>query len=144
MMKRIKNFLKVLLFFSLVSFFVHFYISFFSSELCSWNTGVVFGLVDFLDPFLLSAVLFFFLAFVIFTLWKSYKYYWELLAILALSSLGNIIDRVIFGGVCDYIHVKIFLNFPVFNLNDIFISIALFLILFIIFYETICCKKKTE
>lgn len=140
-MKRIKNFLKVLLFLSLVAFFVHFYLSFFLTELCSWNRGIIFGLVDFLTPFLLSMILFFFLTFVVFVLWQSYKYYWELLAVLFFSSLGNIIDRVIFGEVCDYIHIKFFFNFPVFNLNDIFISIALILILFIIFYETIYCKK---
>jgi signal peptidase II len=48
------------------------------------------------------------------------------------GATGNLIDRVIYGYVIDFIEVKIFnYNFPIFNLADSFIVIAFILLLII-------------
>lgn len=143
-MEKIKILLKPLLFLSVVSFFSHLYISFFAGEVCFWNRGIIFGLVDFLNPYLLSFFLLLFLAFAIYILYKPYSKYWELFVILGLSSFGNIFDRFFHGGVCDYIDIKIFFDFPIFNLNDIFISTALIIILLIVLYDALSSEKGIE
>ena len=44
--------------------------------------------------------------------------------------LGNLIDRIIYGKVVDYLDFKIFnYNFPIFNLADIFICISVFMLI---------------
>ena len=43
-------------------------------------------------------------------------------AILIAGTIGNLIDRFIYGGVRDFINIKIF-NFPIFNFADIMLSI---------------------
>ncbi len=143
-MGKIKIFLKFLLFFSILSSLLHLYVSFFAQEFCFWNKGIIFGIADFLDPYLLSLFLTLFLIFAIYALWKPYPKYWEVFAVLGISSFTNILDRLVHGGVCDYIDIKIFLNFPIFNLNDIFISTALIIILLMILYDTAFGKGGGE
>lgn len=141
-MLKIKIFLKTLLLLAIVSSFLHFRISSFSPEICFWNTGIIFGLFDFLDQNLLSLILISFLSFMLFIFLKQYSEYWEIFVVLAISSLSNVLDRILHGGVCDYIDINIFFNFPIFNLNDIFISIALIIILVIVFYDSIYNKGE--
>jgi len=106
--------------------------------------GVIFGIADFLNSYFLSFFLLFFLLFAIYILWRPYSKYWEILVVLGISSFTNILDRFVHGGVCDYIDIKIFFNFPIFNLNDIFISTALIIILLIILYDTAFSKEGRE
>ena len=50
------------------------------------------------------------------------------------GAVGNMIDRVILGYVVDFIDFRI-INFPVFNVADIFVVIgAIILVIFYIFY----------
>ena len=42
--------------------------------------------------------------------------------------LGNLIDRIIFGHVRDFIDIA-FINFPVFNMSDIFITVGVIMLL---------------
>ena len=56
-----------------------------------------------------------------------------LLPIIAAGAIGNMIDRLMNGFVVDFVYLKI-INFPIFNLADIFVSwSAVLLILFMIF-----------
>ena len=48
------------------------------------------------------------------------------------GTLGNGIDRVLKGYVIDFINLN-FINFPIFNIADIFINIGFFLLLYKIF-----------
>lgn len=50
------------------------------------------------------------------------------LALLLGGGLGNLIDRVLFGSVTDYIRV-LFVDFPVFNLADICITLSVGMLL---------------
>ncbi len=138
-MKKIKISLKLLLFLSLMSFLTHLYISFFQTDICFWNAGVIFGLGDFLNPYVLSSFLLLFLSFALYMLLKQYPKYWEVLCILALSSFANILDRFLHGAVCDYLQV---FNFPVFNLNDIFIIMSLLIILTLGIYDSTHSEKN--
>ena len=143
-MGRIKTFSKFLLFFSILSLFLHLYISLFANEYCFWNEGIILGLGDFIDSGTLVLLMGFILIFTVYILSNSYKGYWEFLVILIVSSVGNIFDRFFHGGVCDYIKIKLFIDFPIFNLNDIFISTSLLFILIIILHESAYCKKNGE
>ncbi len=140
-MEKVKLLLKILLPLSIISSLFHLYISFFLNDLCFWNKGIIFGLADFLNPYTLSSFLFVFLLLVITVFWKMFSIYREVFYILAIPSLTNILDRLMHGGVCDYINIKVFFNFPIFNLNDIFISIALIIILFVVLYDSTYSEK---
>lgn len=51
------------------------------------------------------------------------------LGVLAGGGLGNLADRIVFGGVTDYIRL-LFLPFPVFNLADICITCSILYLVF--------------
>lgn len=52
---------------------------------------------------------------------------------------GNLLDRIIYGYVIDYISVNIFnYDFPVFNLADVFIVVSVLLIVIKGIKETLC------
>ena len=83
------------------------------------NTGVGFGLFKGYNLiFILVALLFLFLL---------YKYKEEMnkfsLVLLTSGVLGNLTDRILYGGVTDFIA---FSFFPTFNLADAYITIAVF------------------
>ncbi len=57
------------------------------------------------------------------------------LALIFAGALGNGIDRIIRGYVVDFIETA-FMNFPVFNIADISITIgAVLLVIYVIFYD---------
>ena len=53
------------------------------------------------------------------------------LAMLFGGGIGNLIDRVLFGKVTDYISLS-FIEFPVFNLADIFITVSVFALMLLL------------
>lgn len=55
-----------------------------------------------------------------------------LIAVLAAGAVGNLIDRILYGYVIDFLCVR-FISFPVFNAADIFVTLSVvFLFLFLI------------
>lgn len=105
------------------------------------NTGAAFGLFEG------SSFVLFILALLIVVIIAFYvllnKFYMKdshinLLAVLCAGILGNAVERFMLGYVIDYIKIKSF-DFPVFNINDIMISVSAFILIigFII-------KKKDE
>ena len=58
------------------------------------------------------------------------------------GTVGNLIDRILFGGVRDFIYLK-FIDFAIFNIADMAVSFgAGFLCFFIIYYEWQNYKKE--
>jgi signal peptidase II len=98
------------------------------------NTGVAWGIHL---PFLIIslAIAGIFLAFFHFykkQLAQSISY----LAMIFAGGISNLIDRLFFGCVIDFIDIKIF-NYPLFNLADVFIVIGAI----IISYQILMSKK---
>ena len=62
---------------------------------------------------------------------------WIAVSFFLAGALGNLIDRLIFGGVRDFINIGIF-NFPIFNVADIFLNIGIILLL----RQTFILEKK--
>ncbi|MDE7325335.1 MAG: signal peptidase II [Lachnospiraceae bacterium] len=102
------------------------------------NRGAVWGIFQNKTTFLilLTAAIFVVVLFLYFKLpaKKRYNPARLLLVFIAAGGLGNIIDRILFGYVTDFIRFD-FINFPVFNVADMYITvcevIALVLVLFV-------------
>lgn len=96
---------------------LHLVISNTFSTLCLYNSGVGFGL---LPEFGQAAFFIGILALVIIAIFvkRSQRLY---LLILGLAGLSNGLDRVVHGGVCDYIALPFLYTF---NLNDVLIVIS--------------------
>ena len=56
--------------------------------------------------------------------------------------IGNLIDRIIYGYVIDFLSFKIInYNFPIFNVADIFITLGTFMFLIRMVRSDLKCKK---
>lgn len=56
--------------------------------------------------------------------------------------IGNLIDRIVYGYVIDFLSFKIInYNFPVFNVADIFITLGTFMFLIRMVRSDLKCKK---
>jgi signal peptidase II len=65
---------------------------------------------------------------------KPYNYIRAGLVIVAAGATGNGIDRLFNGFVVDFLHLR-FINFPVFNIADIYVSVgAVFLAVVALFF----------
>ena len=59
------------------------------------------------------------------------------------GGLGNLIDRIVFGGVTDYVRV-LFLDFPVFNLADICITCSVFVLIMLLLVNRLEERESYE
>lgn len=65
--------------------------------------------------------------------WRNMVFLLYLLVFLASGAIGNLIDRIVRGYVIDFIYVQL-IQFPVFNLADIFVTgTAFVLVIYFIF-----------
>ncbi len=101
------------------------------------NRGAVWGIFQGKKMFLilLTAVIFFAVLLIYFKLPMDGRYNPAriVLVFIAAGGLGNLIDRVIFGYVTDFIRFD-FIDFPVFNVADIYITVCEVLALFLVFF----------
>ena len=68
------------------------------------------------------------------------NYYIVIYSMLIAGIIGNMIDRILYGYVIDYLSFNIFgYSFPVFNLADTFIVVS---IIMLIIYEGVVIKCK--
>ena len=107
------------------------------------NTGAAFSLFsDKTDSLSILTVLF--LAVMVFLLLKktfSSKFLNASLLLVIAGGLGNLIDRLCYGYVIDFIE-PLFVNFAVFNFADCCITVGAFMIIAYEIYEIISERKK--
>ena len=127
---------------------------FFGSEIYSskflnielyWNTGIAFGLFSFSENYLYNLLTFVIVIVIMIVIFmiaisKDFKKY-PLLMILG-GALGNLVDRIFFKAVPDFIdfHIQNF-HWFIFNVADIFISLG---IIFMILLEIIANNKNYD
>ena len=93
------------------------------------NEGAAFSIMYGLR-YILIAISIAFLVLIIYYMYKKKKYNIEFALIIG-GLLGNLIDRIVFGYVIDYIGVIIFkYYFPIFNIADALIVIGAIILLF--------------
>jgi len=98
-----------------------------------WNKGVSFGMFNNL-PFgkiILSLITLVIAIFVLYLLWKSKtKYSMIYLSLVIGGAIGNLIDRIRFGAVADFLdfHFAQY-HWPAFNIADSIVCIGVFMIL---------------
>lgn len=92
------------------------------------NRGGIFGIYpDGKIFFIILSIIALILIFIFLLKYQINSYFLIFLISLIFSGIvGNLIDRIIYGYVIDFISVK---NFPVFNLSDSYITIGVILIL---------------
>ena len=107
------------------------------------NTGVAFSMFEgmqilFVIVAAIASVLFVYL--IISKKWLTSKLEKISVALVLAGTIGNLIDRIVFNGVRDFIYLK-FINFAIFNVADMAITIgAILLCVAIIFLR----KPKEE
>ncbi|MBQ1281763.1 MAG: signal peptidase II [Oscillospiraceae bacterium] len=109
------------------------------------NTGAAFSILQGQRTFFLILTALF-LAGMIFCLVKKIfpKPYFWFLAVITGGAIGNLIDRMRFAFVVDMIEVE-FINFPVFNVADIFITCgAVLLVVYALFFDKSDKKENTD
>lgn len=101
------------------------------------NKGVAFGLLQNQETlFLFVGIIF--LSVICYTLYKApykkkYAVLHVLLTFLAAGAIGNMIDRIRLGYVVDFIYF-VSINFPIFNVADIFVTVATVIIFFLFLF----------
>ena len=64
---------------------------------------------------------------------KKYNMFHIALAMMMSGALSNLADRLMHGFVIDFIYFKA-IQFPIFNLADVFVTIAAIILLFLFFF----------
>lgn len=107
------------------------------------NDGAIWGILSGQTwLFILIMVLFLaVLGVMIWRKWLTKKFEWLCLAFIAGGGIGNMIDRLVSGSVTDMIKFD-FVEFPVFNVADCFITVGcVALLVYILFFDR---EKKHE
>ena len=102
------------------------------------NTGAAFSILSGKTFFLILLTFFLLGAIYIFANREMYLTKGARLALACVlgGGVGNLLDRVLFGGVTDYICLR-FIDFPVFNLADMGITISVAVLLILLFTDTL-------
>jgi len=102
------------------------------------NSGAAFGIMqDHLWIFVCTAILFLFIAAIVYWKLPRIKRYLPLHSIvicITAGALGNVIDRIRLRYVVDFIYFSL-IDFPVFNVADIYVTVSsIILVLLVVFY----------
>ena len=102
------------------------------------NRGAAWGLMEGWKLFFIIITIIMFLAvlfiFIITPFEKKYCSLRTILVVLGAGAIGNLIDRVMNGYVHDFIYFEI-INFPVFNVADICVTISMFVLIFLVIFK---------
>lgn len=101
------------------------------------NTGAAWGLFEGARIFFLIVTIMIFILIVLFIIRIPFSKRMIPLLIDAIllgsGAVGNFIDRIMLGYVRDFIYFK-FIDFPVFNMADVYVTIGICLFVFLIFF----------
>lgn len=101
------------------------------------NAGAIWGILQG-KTWLFVVVMILFLAILGVMIWRKWltkKFEWVCLAFIAGGGIGNMIDRLAYGKVTDMIKFD-FVEFPVFNVADCFITVGCAaLLVYILFFD---------
>ena len=109
------------------------------------NTGAGFSILSGKTWFLILLSAIFLVAYVTFDiLFKRNSVLYEIAsACIIAGAIGNLIDRVAFGYVRDFVYLK-FINFPVFNVADISLTVGCVLLIVYMLISIGKDKKETK
>lgn len=98
------------------------------------NTGAAFSILEDSQLFLIifsTLMIITLLLFIVKNIIRlsTFVLFWT--AMLLAGIICNLYERIIFGYVRDFIKLN-FINFPVFNISDVFINISVFVLIFLI------------
>lgn len=102
------------------------------------NIGAGFSILEGKLWFLISITILFIIILAIFDIMyqKKSKLFGVSTALVMAGAVGNLIDRILFGYVRDFIYLD-FINFPVFNVADMSLTFGIILlVIYIIFFAT--------
>jgi signal peptidase II len=95
-----------------------------------FNTGSAFGLFK---EYAIILTIFSFLMLIVFSyLFFKHKKYRLIISLVLAGIMGNLIDRLIFGYVRDFIDLRVW---PVFNLADAYLVVALLLFIYFEYFK---------
>lgn len=102
------------------------------------NRGAAFGMLQNQKAFfvLIACIILVAICYVLFKMPNKKKYIWLhiLLVLIASGAVGNMIDRIRLEYVVDFFYI-VLINFPIFNVADIYVSVSCVLLAwFILFY----------
>lgn len=99
------------------------------------NRGAAFSMLQDQRLFfiILTLIVVIILIYFIYKIYKEYKYVTFALALILGGAIGNLIDRIRFGEVIDFIDLQI-INFAVFNIADSAVVIGTILLLIHMFF----------
>ncbi len=113
-----------------------------------WNRGVSFSAFNAMAPIILSVLTALIILWLIYYLFKKAEFYERLpIAFIIGGALGNLLDRIRFGAVADFIqwHIGGLWTFPaIFNVGDIFITFGVCLYLINLFINRRKCIRNLQ
>ena len=67
--------------------------------------------------------------------WKQHRYHWLKICVILITAgaIGNMVDRVLQGYVVDFLYFSL-INFPIFNVADIYVTVATGLLMILMFF----------
>lgn len=99
------------------------------------NTGAAFSILENQTWFFIitAIIISLVLVYLIYRVYREYRILALLMALILGGALGNLIDRIMYGSVVDFIDVQI-INFAIFNVADIAITVGTaLLVIYVIF-----------
>ena len=110
----------------------------------AYNYGVAFSLLSFLAQYLkyIQLIILFFGFIYLYKNQDVFFKYHISISLICAGGISNILDRFTYGGVVDYFYWHYGFEFAIFNLADVFINIAIAIIIYIQIKESRNDKKK--
>lgn len=107
--------------------------------LYSENRGAAFGMLQGRQGifFLIGVIVLAVAAFVMYRLpsWRNQRFHWMKLCVILITAgaIGNMVDRISQGYVVDFLYFSL-IDFPIFNVADIYVTVATALLMVLMFF----------